>query len=705
MQQNPPSPAPIAGESLVEYLRTQRQNAGWIFIGLSVFFLALTIFLAYKGYQGNATADKPVETKLDKDENPLEPSKPSENKSIQKVDAIVGAIVTLAAFVVVGAVGAWLLIGLPASSEEKQRTEARKQLLVVGGIVGMLMVTLGGLYFYMWNESLGNWLEKGQEAESKWSLIALVMVVMGAGLVLIAVQPARAEERNNTLIRRLVYGTNLGLTSLLLFVVLIVANVIFSYKITSKLDVTEAGFYSMSPQTEDFLKGLDQTIVVYAILRDSGGPLGDLRDVLERFQEVSADKFKVKFINPLTNSSELAMLKTDYPPVQDGQEGVLLTFQSDKKRFSFIPTDEFFTREQVSRNESRLVFVGEGRLVKELLFLADNKQKPKIYFTQSADELPLAGDREPNGISKLREFLEKNYLEVLPLTFEVETAKVPDDCSVLVIADPQKTFPANQVEAIRKYMTDPLPGGRKGKLIVLSGATQPSPTSRKVSKTGLEPLLAQFNVGLVDKYLFAMSSDRQFSPAEVPVNFLKGAEKTANSIERVFRRFSIVMFFPREVDALTTNPSFTASPLLATATEGGAWVEDELPSVRVEQMYTQANRDGRLKRFRTVGVVVSEGTIARAAVYGDGEIFTNRVAEAFGGESPLSFDLLGATIDWLRDRPPVPSGVLSKTYSVYVLPNAKTLDSGRLRYLPLWFTILGIGGLGVGVWLSRRQQA
>jgi hypothetical protein len=112
-----------------------------------------------------------------------------------------------------------------------------------------------------------------------------------------------------------------------------------------------------------------------------------------------------------------------------------------------------------------------------------------------------------------------------------------------------------------------------------------------------------------------------------------------------------------------------------------------------------------LKQLRTVGVVVSEGTTARAAVYGDGDIFDNEEAQRYGGESPPSFDLLSATIDWLRDRPPVPSGVLSKTYSVYVLSNAKTLDSGRLRSLPLWLAILGIGGIGVGVWLSRRQQA
>ena len=43
--------------------------------------------------------------------------------------------------------------------------------------------------------------------------------------------------------------------------------------------------------------------------------------------------------------------------------------------------------------------------------------------------------------------------------------KVPDDAAVVVIADPRAAIPPEQVEALRKYMALPLPGGKKGKLI------------------------------------------------------------------------------------------------------------------------------------------------------------------------------------------------------------------------------------------------
>ncbi len=696
----------------MEYFRTQRQGAGVVMAVISLILLGVTVFLTIKGMQ-NPPADKAEEAakaalKLDQDENSPEGSKPS-GGAIKRTDYIIGAIGSLAAFLGIGALAAWLLAGLPDPDEARQRTAAREQVLAFGGILGLLLIASGGVFFYVWSDSLGGWLLKGKEEDALYPLSALLMVVGGAGLVLLCVQPARAEERNNTFIRRLVYGTNLALTTVLLFVVLIVTNVFFSFQVSNKLDTTSSEFYSMSPQTKEFLRSLDQTIVAYAVMAESGNRQeSDLRDVLEQFQDESADKFKVKFINPLTNTADLTVLKADFPPVANGERGVLLTFPNDKKRFSFIPFEEFFSSESAGRGETpRRVFIGEGRLVKELLFLADNRQRPKVYFTQAAEELQLVGESEPDkSLSSLKAFLEKNYLDVDPLTFDKDKPKVPDDCAVLVVADPQKPLPANQVEAVRKYMTDPLPGGRKGKLVVLAGATPPAPGSavRKVTRTGLEELLTQFNVGLKDKYLLGFSGNVKDSPMLPSIGFTVESVRSGNPIARLFKRLDIEMFLPREVDPLKTNPTFTAMPLLGTNTDqGGAWVEDEFPD-DLGRSFARARQTGALRPALPVGVLVSEGTVPRVAVYGDGVIFSNALDRQYRG-SPPAFDLLLATIDWLRDRPPIPAGVLSKTYAVYSLPAAKTLDMSRLEYLPLCLALLSVGGLGVGVWLTRRRQA
>ena len=695
----PPPAAPTAPNPLVEFVRTQRQNAGLALASLAVVFLLAAGYMAVRGFRTEAAAAaKPDKARP---ENPLDPDRPDEPKeavaTAAQGDFKLGAIAALGGCLVLLGGAIRLLVTPPRPAEAERRTEARAVILAVGGGLALFLIAAGGLLFYRWSDSVVSWLEKGQEKEARYVLIPMLMVAVGAALGLAAVVPARAEERNNPTLRKLVYGTNLGLTALVLLVVLVVANVVFAYRVPNKIDMTASGFYAMSPQTEEFLRDLDQPIEAYAILPGSDmRELGDLRDVLTRFQDASRDKFRVKFLSPVSNTAELAALKADYPPVQEGQLGVLLTFPADKKRFSFIPVGEFFTSEPGARGEApRSVFTGEGRLVKELLFLADNKQRPKVYFTQDAEELRLDGGPDPERrAAQLRAFLEKNYLDVRPLAFDKEKPAVPDDCAVLVVADPQKPLDAKHADAIRKYMTE-----RKGKLILLAGATPPSQTQRKVVPTGLEPMLAQFNVGLSDKYLFALSADLRLPVTIPPVAFTQNAADAKNPIVRRFRRISIQMPLPREVTALTAAPGLTATPLLATDTEGGAWLADEFPA------QPEVPPPGaRALRRRTVGVVVTEGTAARAAVYGNGLMASDALAEQYGAESPPAFDLLGATADWLRDRPPVPAGVASKTYAVYALPGAKTVDTARLKYLPVAIGLIAVVSLGLGMWVIRRQQ-
>src|SRR5207302_10188656 len=107
---------------------------------------------------------------------------------------------------------------------------ARVLVLAVGGLLGAFLILMGAWFFIRWSDSLVKWLDKNEIKEAKYALYPLLMVVLGGGLMVLAIQPARAEERNNTVIRRLVYGSNFGLTVLILFVVLIIANAVVAMR-------------------------------------------------------------------------------------------------------------------------------------------------------------------------------------------------------------------------------------------------------------------------------------------------------------------------------------------------------------------------------------------------------------------------------------------------------------------------------------------
>ena len=88
---------------------------------------------------------------------------------------------------------------------------------------------------------------------------------------------------------------------------------------------------------------------------------------------------------------------------------------------------------------------------------------------------------------------------------------------------------------------------------------------------------------------------------------------------------------------------------------------------------------------------------ARMLVMGNSLIFSDRLAES-ARSTPISFDMISAAIDWLRDKPVLASSIDSKAYKEYQPPEPAAIDDTRLKYLPLGLAMLVVAGLGSGVW-------
>jgi len=89
----------------------------------------------------------------------------------------------------------------------------------------------------------------------------------------------------------------------------------------------------------------------------------------------------------------------------------------------------------------------------------------------------------------------------------------------------------------------------------------------------------------------------------------------------------------------------------------------------------------------------------RLVVFGSAAFATNQyMAES----SPLpNYDLLASTLAWLRERPSN-IGLEPKKRNLFVL-NVPDEQAQRMRYLPAMTLLVGIVGLGTGVWLVRRR--
>jgi uncharacterized membrane protein len=742
MQPTTPNPGrhetPQILDGVIDIIRTQRQNVA---IVLAFFALACLLGTGYVAIKASRIQSKaPDATKNEKDqENLLKPNELDGSSVTQpnRTEYIAGGVGAFLLFAVFAATAGFLVAAPSPRKEEEQRTQARVVFLLAGSCLGAALILSGAFFFYWWSGSLVQWLDKGEVKEARWVLIPLLVVVMGGAVMFLCAQPARAEERNNTNIRRVVYGSNFGLTILMVFVVLVIANAIIALRVTNRLDTTSNSFYTLNPQTKQLIETLEQPLHAYAIFQGAGDPIAeDTKRLLLGCQELNPGKFRVTFLSPALNKTEITKLRSDYPLAEMSQEGVLLVVgdesSPERKRHTYLRSEEF---EEVKRDDSgrqTLAFNGEPKLLREMMFLAENKQKPKVYFTQSSGELSLSGESQnpQRSAAKLKAYLEKNYFDVAELKFNLNApTQIPVDAAIVVIADPTEPIPPNGVEALRKFMTEPRQDGRKGKLIVLAGAQQGA--DRKPLKLGIEPLLQTFGVRVSDRFMYQWpmkeladldrSSGTRVSIAVVTKQAVSSRNAVAMNFENSDR-------FPlldcREVSSVPVG-EMQSVPVFVTMPGRRSWVEETYqrrPDDALEQILgrvraigtgpgTDADKERALIAIqeqhqisqspRGLAVFVNEGSNARVAVFGCGWLASDDAAGLNSGTGTSIFsDLMGSTLDWVRDRPTV-GGVTEKPYSTYTLKPG--YDSLRMIWLPLGLAILIAGGFGAGIWVIRRK--
>ena len=286
---------------------------------------------------------------------------------------------------------------------------------------------------------------------------------------------------------------------------------------------------------------------------------------------------------------------------------------------------------------------------------------------------------------------------------------MPDDAAVVVVADPTAPLPPNAVEAIRKFMNKPRPGGKKGKLIVLAGA-RPAPTARPL-QTGLEPVLGDVRGPAVRRVLvrpaaassWATADRANGTPRQLGEIHAASAVEAGNPVALEFNKAPLLpMLDCREVTA-GPGPGSRRSQCSATQRGRPTWMEavsPDQPGGRVAEVdragpadrrtgrapaprRTSSNRNSiaqkqMTRRPRDLAVFVSEPSTtpnappaARVAVFGCGWFVSDdaggRAPGVSRGQAPtLWLDLMGSTLDWIRDRPVV-SGMPEKPYTTYTL--------------------------------------
>lgn len=623
------------------------------------------------------------------------------------------------------AAGLWLL--LYDAPESRGVDDLRMLVLAVGGMTGFLTVCLGLILGYQWWNDILGWMQPGGAertgtAHDQWlaglrALLPMPILLVGMAIMFASLQLARTEERNKPVLRRLLYGYNAVLTSLLLLLVLVVVNVFVGVKLQKPLDFTSSTMFTLSDRSVNMLRHLEQPVKVYVIL-DRGGPATEaVQAMLTNCQNVN-DRLQAEYLSPNRQTAQETFEKLSDKVPNLGPGLVVAYGPKDKEEYRYIKADDLFASEfdRFGGGKPKFEFKGEDALMTQLNALMEGKDKPKvIYFVQGHGELDLkdTDPRSHDGAGELKKRLEERSVTVKPLTIDVPDSKVPADAAMVVVAGPTNLIPEQAIKALEEYMN------KGGKLLVLLAPT-PNRDKSELVKIGLEPFLAKYNVQVGQGRVLSMRNQlirmrdvlARGNPQQREHALVKPFWKTP---------FQLVDN-TRVIQPAQSGPGggqrFKAETLLVNYMP--AWQETNLKD-RPEQLFQdhiQDNADAfkrKLESPLSIAVGVTEMTgpppnphmfmqqqpteqKPRLVVIGNSAIASNWFTNARGAET--GYDFLASSMEWLREREGS-IGIEPKKHQLYRLPD--DTNPWPFFLMPTALILFGVIGTGTGVWLVRRR--
>jgi hypothetical protein len=663
-------------------------------------------------------------------------------------------------------VAAAIYAALPPHTRAVEADRLRVLTLTLGGGFGLATAVLGLILPFTGTrrEVFAAGLEKWRA--HPWMLIVCALALfVPMVLMFVSLQLARAFERDRAGMRRLVYGYNAVLSSVLLLSALALLNVLAYARVPpfnffgKTFDWTSTNLYTLSPKTKNFLKELKDPVKIY-VLGSGGVARQELETLLDTFRN-SSDQISWETISrDRTSPEDLAKLARKYNITEAELGGLLVVYGPEGKELhEFIPPSDLFGQvqnvvdDQGNRTRASFAFKGEDSLLRKLIYLSEGKSKAKVYFLQGHGELDISSrEMRDVGIAnrsmgELFGRLQEGNYEAKGFQFGLDPKKdqpqtnpdlvvgsrVPTDAQVLVIAGPRTAFPQEHLTALEDYVKRE--GKQKGKLLVLMDVVV-DPNTKKMVQTNLEGFLRGFNVQVNNDRILALNGPNKRVPTEITV-YPNWASR--NPLARAFLGDNGPVPFRFE-DARTVerlpqggNPNFQVDTLmLASSFRLGPstevlWNDKDLkksPTAVVTEMRENEELRRRAQdenKALSVAVTVSEsrlpaghvnvgtGSVPRLIVFGDATWasnwgFASDPQTGRAARADDNFDLFASSIAWLRERPEdVGTMVPPKERKEYRIEKIDDAQQLRIMILPGVLMLVGILGLGGGVWLVRRR--
>ena len=470
--------------------------------------------------------------------------------------------------------------------------------------------------------------------------------------------------------RRARQGT-VAVFSVLLFLGIVGMFYIFVERAVITLDMTEAGNFTLNPETRRVLASLDRDVRITGFYSPRLVASRELDDQFFRQYEVESNgRITRQYIDPVRQPAIATAFRA-----QDGD--VFISFVNpdgsvDMSSVSYVPMIDRQERD-MTLAISRLLATGEFT----------------IYFDLSLGELD-PGDLSSRGISIFTQLLQANGFNTLPLDLgqlAATNGQVPLDASAVIIARPQTEITPEMVRVLDDYL-------RRGGGLFLA-ADYPV-TSIAEDSPFNDYLWDNWGLRVLDAVVVERVATGP-TPLDVVSAIIYDSAISA-SIDPEFdidSRTQFRMVRPIAVD--DDPPVFNGHVIMSSPESFGETDLDTL--ARTNNFGYNAGEDipGPLT---LVAFGSNPETGGRVVVVGDSDFLTDGQIGSPSGNAYLAMNVVGWLTEYTQRVSFAPTAGVGNVPFIFV--DTRTLDQiayGTLIVLP-GVTLL----LGLGVWFVRRRR-
>ncbi len=518
-----------------------------------------------------------------------------------------------------------------------------------------------------------------------------------------------SEQLQNMRRKKTIIGANvifMILISIAIFVFVSYINDRHYYR----FDLTASGKYTLSSKTKKILKNLEQPIFVTTLLVQNRDYrfYGQILDILEEYKYVSG-KITVNELNPLTDRTKIAelaeKLKMD-----------LEQLQLNSIIFACGDKSKHVQQSEVIERKFPFKFKGEEIFTSAILNVTQEKQTT-VYYVKGHGERDLA-DFERAGLGNLANSIKRANYNVIPLDL-LKKKQVPENCDILFIAGPTKSFSTEETNYIRNYLgtsarlLNEKGELKEGKLLLMLepalGANKPS---------GLKALLGEYGIVVRDDaVVYNKVNMPLFGMQTVVEIYISDDKYLEHEITKDIKKLTTVFYGScvLSIAPLTDTMAFSAKAIVQAPDQ--SWGETEItgkkrpkydedadiyapitlaiaaelrePEVNANEAFTAPPH--ATKAFAGIG---KKGS--RIVVFGD----TDFAANAFS-DNPGNQDLVLNAISWLARREKE-LGISAKAPDI----RRTVIKPGQLTVIT-WLSIAGLPSIGIliggFVWWRRRR--